>query len=333
MTFSQEELNKYSYAIFAGGCFWCTEADFQKIDGVLEVVSGYTGGRTENPTYQDVTSEMSGHREGVKVYYDSNRVSHEQLVRNFLKHIDPTDGSGQFYDRGESYEPVIFYQNDNEKSIAQKNLDELNQAKIFEKPVAVKLIPFSNFYNAEDYHQNFAENNVNRYCAYRNASGKDTFLEKYWKNRDWVDAPNQKYTKPSAEQINSMLTDLQFKVTQNEATERPFDNEYWDLKDEGIYVDIVSGEPLFSSKDKYDSGTGWPSFTKVLDPEFIVEKKDNRLFFSRTEVRSKIADSHLGHVFKDGPKDKGGLRYCMNSAAMRFIPKDKLKDEGYQDLF
>ena len=339
MIHSQDELNKYPFAIFAGGCFWCTEADFQKMDGVLEVISGYTGGKLENPTYSDVTSETSGHREGVKVYYDPSKVSYEQLVRNFLKHIDPTDAFGQFYDRGESYETVIFYLNDTEKLTAQKNLDELDNAKIFEKPVAVKLIAFSNFYNAEEYHQNFAENNTTRYCAYRNASGKDTFLDKYWKNRDWVDSNSNSgsksstnvYTKPSQEEIKAKLTPLQYDVTQNEATGRAYHNEYWDKKDAGIYVDIVSGEPLFSSTDKFDSGTGWPSFTKVLDPTYIVEKKDNRLFFSRTEVKSKIADSHLGHVFNDGPKDKGGLRYCMNSASLKFIPKAQMEAMGYGD--
>ena len=219
-----------------------------------------------------------------------------------------------------------------QKRIAEEAIKELDDSKIFDKPVAVKVLPYSNFYEAEDYHQDYSENNTVRYCAYRNASGRDDFIKQAWGDAKWIDGVNKnsgKYSKPSDREIKSMLTDLQYKVTQQDATEKPFDNEYWDTKDEGIYVDIVTGEPLFSSLDKYDSGTGWPSFTKPIDKSYLNYKTDKILFYERTEVESKIGGSHLGHVFDDGPQDKGGKRYCLNSASLRFVPKDKLEQEGY----
>jgi peptide methionine sulfoxide reductase msrA/msrB len=327
---TEQELQNYPFAVFAGGCFWCTEADFKKMNGVIEVVSGYSGGHLENPSYEDVVSETSGHREAVKVFYDPNKINFEKLVQHFLSHIDPTDSFGQFYDRGESYTPAIFYLNDEQKTMAEKTINQLNEAKIFDKPVAVKILPYSNFYVAENYHQNYSENNTVRYCAYRNASGRDDFIKSVWGNKTWVDnVSTEKYIRPSDDEIKNKLTRLQYEVTQDEKTEKPFDNEYWNNHEDGIYVDVVSGEPLFSSVDKYDSGTGWPSFTKTIDDKFITYKTDKLLWYERTEVRSKNADSHLGHVFDDGPKDKSGKRYCMNSAALRFVPKDKMEYEGY----
>ena len=351
---TQMELASFKRAYFAGGCFWCTESDLQKAPGVIEVVSGYAGGDVVNPTYSDVTSETSGHRETVEIYYDKEQTSYEDLVRHHLMHIDPTDMGGQFYDRGESYQAVIFYQSEEERLTAEKALQELDAAKIFDKPVAVRVLPYGNFYTAEAYHQNYAEENTIKYCAYRESSGRDAFLKKYFGNKSWQElvgtqisgqkkaftpTPNGRelststdflhYVKPSDEELRANLTELEYEVTQEEGTERPFDNAYNDNHTPGIYVDIVSGEPLFSSDDKYESGTGWPSFVKPIDPQFIVEKIDKGLFSTRTEIRSKYGDNHLGHVFSDGPKERGGMRYCMNSAALRFIPKESLEKEGY----
>lgn len=179
-------MTNFPFAVFAGGCFWCTESDFKHLDGVVEVTSGYSGGHLENPSYSDVTSETSGHREAVQIVYDPAKISYQDLVRRLLTHIDPTDGGGQFYDRGESYEPVIFYQNDEEKKIAEENILELNESKIFDKPIAVKILPYTNFYKAEDYHQNYSEKNNARYCSYRSASGRDDFINKIWGDKRWI---------------------------------------------------------------------------------------------------------------------------------------------------
>jgi peptide methionine sulfoxide reductase msrA/msrB len=348
-----EELIQYERAYFSGGCFWCTESDLQKARGVVEVISGYAGGHVENPTYSDVTSERSGHREAVAVYYDGKLTSYENLVRYHLMHIDPTDGGGQFYDRGESYQPVIFYRTDEERTVAERALHELDDAKVFEKPVAVRVVPYTNFYTAEEYHQNYAEENTIKYCAYRESSGRDAFLHQYFGAKSWEELVGRatspvpqtvtggqggrgalkldfsQYVKPSEAELRTRLSTTQFDVTQEEGTERPFQNEYNENHAAGIYVDIVSGEPLYSSDDKYDSGTGWPSFVKPIDHQYIVEKVDRGLFGSRTEIRSRYGDNHLGHVFPDGPVERGGLRYCMNSAALRFIPKEDMERLGY----
>ena len=337
---TKEELSEFKKAYFAGGCFWCTESDLQKAHGVVEVVSGYAGGTLVNPKYSDVTSETSGHRESVEVYYDDKVTSYEDLVHYHLMHIDPTDGGGQFYDRGESYEPVIFYQNEDEKKIVDNAIQELNEVKIFDKSSAVKVLPYKNFYTAEEYHQNYAEENTLKYCAYRESSGRDAFLEKYFGNKSWGELIGNKkdrgikndfsnYRKPSDGELKSKLSEIQYEVTQHEGTEKPFANEFADNHEAGIYVDILSGEPLYSSSDKYDSGTGWPSFVKPIDSKYIVEKVDKKLFSTRTEIRSKYGDNHLGHVFSDGPKERGGKRYCMNSAALKFIKLADMEKEGY----
>jgi len=303
-----------------------------------------------------VTSEKSGHREVVEIYYDGDITTYENLVHYHLMHIDPTDAGGQFYDRGESYQAVIFYTSEEERLVAERNLQALNNAQIFSKPVAVKILPYKNFYSAEEYHQNYAEENTVKYCAYRESSGRDAFLQKYFGNKSWeelvgttntvpastdssvqnMDASAKldfsRYVKPSAEELKTKLTDIEYDVTQESGTEKPFDNAYNENHRAGIYVDIVSGEPLFSSDDKYESGTGWPSFVKPIDPQYIVEKVDKGFFSTRTEVRSKYGDNHLGHVFPDGPADRGGLRYCMNSASLRFIPREEMEKAGYGDF-
>lgn len=318
-------------ATFAGGCFWCMESAFEKLDGVKEVISGYTGGHVPNPTYEDVSSGRTGHVEAVLVRYDPAKVSYAQLLDFFWKTIDPTDAGGQFVDRGSQYRTAIFYHTDEQKRLAEASKQELEKSGIFRKPIVTDILPAQVFYPAEEYHQDYYKKNPMRYQRYRLNSGRDQFLKKIWEGKGEkkeMEASCGTFKKPPIEELRKRLTPLQFEVTQEEGTERPFMNAHWDNKREGIYVDIVSGEPLFSSLDKFDSGTGWPSFTKPLEPSNIVEREDRRFLMKRTEVRSRLADSHLGHVFPDGAPPTG-LRYCINSAALRFIPVEDLEKEGY----
>lgn len=304
-------------ATFAGGCFWCMVHPFDELPGVKQVISGYTGGHVENPTYEQVCAGTTGHYEAVRVVYDPGVVSYATLLEHFWRQIDPTDEGGQFVDRGPQYRTAIFYHDDEQKKLAEASKRALEQSGKFDRSIATAILPAGPFYPAEEHHQDYYRKNPVRYMLYRAGSGRDESLRKTWRR------------KQDEAELRRRLTPLQFAVTQENATEPPFQNPYWNNTREGIYVDVVSGEVLFSTKDQYDAGCGWPSFSKPLHPERIVERLDTSHGMVRTEVRSLEGNSHLGHLFDDGPSEAGGRRYCINSAALRFVPKEDLEKEGY----
>ena len=297
-------------AIFAGGCFWCMEPPFDGLQGVKSVTLGYTGGHTPSPTYEQVCGGGTGHYEAVQVVYDPALVSFEQLLLVFWQQIDPEDDGGQFADRGTQYRAAIFYSDEQEKRIAEES--KLRVEKLLNIRAAVRILPVSKFYPAESYHCAYSQKNPAHYNGYKKGSGRAGYLE-----RVWGDAA-----------LRSRLSPMAYSVTKQAATESPFAGEYWDNGQEGIYVDVVTAEPLFSARAKFYAGCGWPSFTKPIDTRSITNRPDKSHGMIRTEVKSKVSDAHLGHVFDDGPAP-GGQRYCINSAALRFIPKDALEEEGY----
>jgi len=299
-------------ATFAGGCFWCMVKPFEEMPGIIKVVSGFTGGTLVNPTYEDVCTKATGHYEAVQITFDPALFPYEKLLEIYWQQIDPTNPKGQFFDRGQAYQTAIFYHNENQHWAALGSKKVQEESGRFEDPIVTAILPAATFYPAEDYHQDYHLKNPARYGAYRQGSGRDAFLKEHWSQEK------------ENELLKSKLTEIQYEVTQNKGTEPAFNNEYWDNNKEGKYVDVISGEPLFSSQDKFDSGCGWPSFSKPLQPEAVVEKKDLSHSMLRTEVTSTKTGAHLGHVFNDGPTPTG-LRYCINSASLRFIPTEDSK--------
>ncbi|MDR2744383.1 MAG: peptide-methionine (S)-S-oxide reductase MsrA [Desulfovibrio sp.] len=317
-------LNELRDIYFAGGCFWGVEEYFSRIPGVMDVTVGYANGGKENPTYQEVCSGKTGHAEAVHVRYDPKTVGLRTLTEQFFKIINPLSVNRQGNDVGSQYRTGLYYVNDEDKKVLSAVMAEVE--KKYGKPLAVELMPLKNYYLAEDYHQDYLRKNPGGYCHISFDSLKDLARKK-----EGIVDPG-KYSKPSDEELNKLLTPEEYNVTQNAGTERAFSGRLWDHKERGIYVDVVTGEPLFSSTDKFESGCGWPSFTKPVDPAVVTEHEDNTYGMKRIEVRSRVGNSHLGHVFNDGPKDKGGLRYCINSVAIRFVPYEEMDNRGYGEL-
>lgn len=302
----------------AGGCFWGLEAYMERVHGVVDVVSGYANGKTDNPKYEDLLYKNSGHAETVKVVYDSAKTDLSTLLAYYIKVVDPTSLNKQGNDRGSQYRTGIYFIDQEEEREIQNFLAQVQEK--FDKPLVIENLPLKGFTMAEDYHQDYLKKNPNGYCHIDLNKAQEVIINP------------AKYPKPSPEEIKTKLTHDQYQVTQLNKTEYAFSNEYWDNKEAGLYVDVVTGEPLFTSTDKYDSGCGWPSFTKPIAEDVLTYQEDNSYNMKRVEVRSRVGDSHLGHVFEDGPKDKGGLRYCINSASIRFIPLDQMQDQGYEYL-
>ena len=302
----------------AGGCFWGMEKYITAVRGVNATEVGYANGNTQAPTYEDVCRRNTGHAEAVRVEYDPSLVPLEFLLSLYFDAIDPTALNRQGNDTGTQYRTGIYYTDEADAPVIRRALARLQER--LQEPVAVEAGPLINFYPAEDYHQKYLDKNPGGYCHIPRA--------KFHKAAQAVVNPAA-YEKPTPASLRQTLTPAQYAVTQDAATEPPFHNEFNDHFEPGIYVDITTGEPLFASGDKFASGCGWPSFSRPIDPNVVREARDLSHGMTRTEARSRVGDAHLGHVFPDGPQEKGGLRYCINSAALRFIPQALMEQEGY----
>ena len=314
MTMESKQEQRIIY--LAGGCFWGLEAYMERIQGVIDAVSGYANGKGDTTNYQLL--HATDHAETVKVTYDPNKISLDKLLQYYFRVIDPTSINKQGNDRGRQYRTGIYYQNEKDKAVIEAALKTL-QSK-YQEPIQIEVEPLKNYVEAEEYHQDYLKKNPNGYCHIDIKKADEPLID------------DKKYPKPSDAELKQKLTALQYDVTQGKHTERSFSNEYWDNFAPGIYVDITTGEPLFSSKDKFESGCGWPSFTKPIAAEVAEYQKDNSFNMTRIEVLSRSGHAHLGHVFDDGPRDKGGLRYYINSASIKFIPLDEMEKQGYGDL-
>ncbi|MRN51621.1 peptide-methionine (S)-S-oxide reductase MsrA [Paenibacillus monticola] len=310
-------------ATFAGGCFWCMVKPFDELPGIISIISGYTGGHTVNPTYEEVGTETTGHVEAVQITFQPDIFPYDRLLEIYWQQIDPTDNGGQFLDRGYSYRTVIFVHNEEQRVKAEVSKQAQKVSKRFKGPIVTEIMPAGPFYPAEELHQNYYKTHLTNYKLYQKGSGRDEFTEQVWNNKE------------DKKRLREQLSELQYEITQNKGMEPAFQNEYWDNKREGLYVDVVNGDPLFSSKDQFDSGTGWPSFTKPIEEGLIRKEADYSQGQVRTAVRSRLSQAYLGHVFYDGPEPTK-LHYRINSASLRFIAKEELEQRGlgrYLKLF
>lgn len=343
---STEGSRKEAYEVItlAGGCFWCTEAYFQEEEGIIDAVSGYAGGDESTASYLVVAKGTTKHREAVQITYDPQIISTEEVLDLYWSHIDPTNTEGQFADKGFQYTTAIFYHNEEQKEVALDAKTRLTESGLFDKPIATEILPFSSFFKAEEYHQDYYKKAAAHYERYKQASGRAGFVEDTWAKdaairfleseqtqtmdtKDVSKKDSYNYTDEEIAEKLKHLDPLAYHVVAESGTESPFNNAYWDNKADGIYVDVVTGKPLFSSTHKYDSGTGWPSFWRTIDDDSVTMHEDNSLSTTRTEIRSDAG--HVGHVFEDGPVEQGGRRFCTNSASLRFVPKADMAKEGY----
>jgi peptide methionine sulfoxide reductase msrA/msrB len=332
------EKSSHQIITLAGGCFWCTEAYFQEEQGVISAVSGYAGGDENDASYLSVSKGTTKHREAVRIIYDPNIISTEKILDIYWSHIDPTNTLGQFADNGFQYTTAIFYHTEEQKEIALDSKGRLLKSGLFDKPIATLIVPISTFFEAEEYHQDYYKKSSAHYEQYKKGSGRAGFVEETWakdaaikflksEQTNGVKKDAYDYTDEEIALKLKNLDPLAYHVVALNGTESPFNNAYWNNKADGIYVDIVTGKPLFSSTHKYDSGTGWPSFWRTIDDDSVTMHEDNSLSTTRTEIRS--GSGHVGHVFEDGPVEEGGRRFCTNSASLRFVPKEDMKNEGY----
>lgn len=313
------KLMKTKKIYLAGGCFWGTEHLMRQIKGVISTRVGYANSAVPQPTYQQVCSGATGAVETVEVMYDPRRVRLDGLLHIYFQSIDPVSINRQGNDVGTQYRTGIYYTDPNDAPTIEQALAQLERR--IHAPLAIEVGPLENFYPAEDYHQDYLLNNPGGYCHV------DPRL--FEVAREYNGTTSHGYRRPDDSDLKRLLTPLQYEVTQHNATEPPFRNEYDRQFDPGIYVDVSTGQPLFVSTDKYDSGCGWPAFTRPISDDSVIEVPDNSHGMKRIEVRSSDGDAHLGHVFPDGPRDKGGLRYCINSASLRFVPLDQMAAQGY----